>query len=327
MLPRTALGRRAMAAPPHDSRVILITGASDGIGRAFALLAAQSGARLALVARRRDKLNEVVQEVGGPTQAVAIVANVTRRSEVRRAVAQAVDVYGRIDVIVNNVGRGISRSPSELTDADLDEMMTINVKSALYGMQEVLPHFRAAGHGHIINVSSTLGRRPSVLPRCAYSASKHFLNALTANFRDELAQTQPGVTVSLVSPGLTYTAFGTASLHGGVDSHALPGGQPAHAVAAVIMHVVETRQADVYTTAGHKAQVGAYLDELSSDPPLPPPPVASMSLGRRSVGLVTLAVWVGCLAVLVRMAAPVAGKAALEQLRGSVCTAAPSVAA
>lgn len=311
-----------MATPPEDSRVILITGASDGIGRAFALLAARSGARLALVARRRDKLNEVVQEAGGPSKAVAIVANVTRRAEVKRAVSRAVEVYGRIDVIVNNVGRGISRSPSELTEADLDEMMTINVKSALYGMQEVLPHFKAAGRGHIINVSSTLGRRPSVLPRCAYSAAKHFLNALTANFRDELATTHPGVVVSLVSPGLTYTGFGNASLHGGIDSRVLPGGQSADAVAAVLMHVVETRKADVYTGEGQKALVREYLDELTSDPPPPADAgaLSKMSLWQRFVGLLTFAMWVGCLAVLVRMAAPVAGAAALEQVRGSVCT-------
>ena len=85
-----------------------------------------------------------------------------------------------------SLGRGIAVAPSMATDADVDAMMSINVKSALYGMQAVLPHFKQQGGGHIINVSSRLGRIPSVLPRSVYNWSKHFLNGLTTNFRDEV---------------------------------------------------------------------------------------------------------------------------------------------
>ena len=80
-------------------------------------------------------------------RALAIVADVTRRDEVRRVVAEALGHFGQIDVWVNNVGQGISRSPSELTDDDIDEVMRLNVKTALYGMQEVLPHFKARDAG------------------------------------------------------------------------------------------------------------------------------------------------------------------------------------
>ena len=126
----------------------------------------------------------------------------THRAEVRRVVEEALHRFGHIDVWINNVGRGISRLPSELTDEDIDSMMLVNVKSALYGMQEILPHFKSRDRGHIINVSSMLGRMPTFLPRAAYSASKHFLNALTANFRTEIHGSHPGIQVSLVSPGV-----------------------------------------------------------------------------------------------------------------------------
>ena len=104
-------------------------------------------------------------------------------------------------------------------------MMRVNVKSALYGMQEVLPHFRARGSGHVINVSSMLGRIPYVVPRAAYSASKHYLDALTANFRAEVQQTHPGIQFSLVSPGVVRTDFGTNARHGGPDSRQMTDAQ------------------------------------------------------------------------------------------------------
>ena len=106
----------------------------------------------------------------------------TAETEVQRVVREALDRFGRIDVWVNNVGQGITRSPSQLTDEDIDEVMQVNVKSALYGMQEVLPHFKERGTGHIINVSSMLGRIPFAMVRSAYCGAKHFLNALTATF-------------------------------------------------------------------------------------------------------------------------------------------------
>jgi NADP-dependent 3-hydroxy acid dehydrogenase YdfG len=120
-----------------QDKVIVITGASAGIGRAAAVLLASRGARLILVARRRELLDEVVASCGA--NADPAVADVTRRDQVNAVAARALDRFGRIDVWINNAGRGISRMPSELTDDDVDEMMLVNVKSALYGMQAVLP--------------------------------------------------------------------------------------------------------------------------------------------------------------------------------------------
>lgn len=247
------------------SHVIVITGASSGIGAAIAERVTRDGNTAILVARRAAALDAVAARCG-PGKAVPIVADVTGRDGVRRVVARAVELAGRIDVWINNVGQGINRMPSELTDADIDEMMRINVKSALYGMQEVLPVFRRQKAGQVINISSNLGRTPTVTYRSAYSASKHFLNALTESFRQELAESMPYVTVSLVSPGVVYTEFGKNSSHGGPESRAIGGGQEASEVADVVARVIAERRTDVYTRPGAQRAIAEYCAKLGADP-------------------------------------------------------------
>ena len=259
-----------IASPKRDSissmpdKVVVVTGASSGIGAAAAEALARRGHSVALVARRADALRTVAEKCEGRGR--SFVADMTLRAEVARVVADAIAGFGRIDVWINNVGQGITRPPSQLTDEDVDEVMRINVKSALYGMQEVLPHFKARGDGHVINISSMLARIPSAVPRAAYCGAKHFLNALTATFRDELRQTYPGIQFSLVSPGVVWTNFGANALHGGPDSRQLPDGQSAEEVAEVIAGVVESRAVDVYTRPGSKDRVAAYFASLGSDP-------------------------------------------------------------
>lgn len=246
------------------SRVIVITGASSGIGAAAAEALAAQGHATVLVARRAEALQAVADRCGPPARAV--VADMTVRDEVRRVVAETIDAFGRIDTWINNVGQGITRVPSQLTDDDVDEVMRVNVKSALYGMQEVLPHFKARGEGHVINISSMLGRIPYAMPRSVYCGAKHVLNALTVTFREEVRQTHPGIHFSLVSPGVVYTEFGRNARHGGVDSRDLPDGQSAEEVAAVIAAVVESREPDVYTRAGSHERVVAYFAASGADP-------------------------------------------------------------
>ena len=225
--------------------VIVLTGASGGIGAATAEALARRGARLVLVGRRQDALDQLAGRCGPDTLVVA--ADVTRRDDAARIVREALARFGHIDVWINNAGQGISRMPSELTDEDIDLMMQVNVKSALYGIQEVLPHFKARGTGHIINISSMLGRISFTPVRSAYSGAKSFLNALTAALRTELATEYPGIHVSLVSPGVVATDFGLKARHGGPDSRQLPGAQSAEEVAEVIAGVIDTRHPDVYT--------------------------------------------------------------------------------
>jgi len=111
-----------------------------------------------------------------------------------------------------------------------------------------------------------LGRVPTATFRSAYSASKHFLNALTATLRTEVQETHPAIQFSLVSPGVVHTAFGSNALHGGPDSHTLPNSQSAEEVAEVIAQVIADRRPDVYTRAGMAEMVGSYLRGLATDP-------------------------------------------------------------
>jgi len=245
-------------------RTIVITGGSAGIGAALAERLTARGDRVAIVARREDALREVAEGCVG--RAHPIAADVTSRAAVQGVVREAIARLGHVDVWVNNAGRGITRPVSQLTDDDVDEMMRVNVKSALYGMQEILPHFIERGTGQIINVSSMLGRVPMASFRSAYNGAKHFLNAITANLRDELREPHPGIVVSLVSPGVVATEFGLNAAHGGPDSRTLPMSQPVEEVAEVIERVIDTRATDVYTRAGMRQMVLDYFGRMGTDP-------------------------------------------------------------
>ncbi|HET7041277.1 MAG TPA: SDR family oxidoreductase, partial [Gemmatimonadales bacterium] len=195
-----------------------------------------------------------------------IVADVSDRAEVRRVVREAIAALGAVDVWVNNVGQGITRAPTLLTAEDVGTMVRLNVLTSLYGMQEILPHFAERGKGQVINISSMLGRKPYVPFRSAYTGAKHFLNALTDSFRSELRESHPGITVTLVSPGVVRTEFGIRALHGGPDSRTLPFSQSAEEVAEVIAAVVGTTRTDVYTRPGAQAEIAAYYAGLGEDP-------------------------------------------------------------
>ena len=143
-----------------------------------------------------------------------VPTDVTKRAEVERLRDRAIEAFGHVDVWVNNAGRGITRPALELTDEEFDLMMTVNVKSALYGMQAIAPHFIARGRGQIVNVSSVLSRVPFATFRSGYNAAKAALNALTANARVDLARPHPGIQVTLVMPGLVRTDFQRNALGG-----------------------------------------------------------------------------------------------------------------
>ncbi len=238
-------------------RVVVITGASSGIGAALAAEVATRGGRPVLAARRERELEEARGRCGA--KAIAIVADVTKRSDVQRVLDEAVRRFGHVDAWVNNAGRGITRPVSQLTDEDFDDMMRVNVLSVVYGMQVALRHFQERGAGHIVNISSLLGRIPFIAPhRSAYSASKHAVDALTTSLRAELRQSHPGIHLSLVLPGVVATEFGNHAKHGGADSRAFPGAQPVGEVARVIADVLESPRAEVYTRPQYQEMVAGY---------------------------------------------------------------------
>jgi NADP-dependent 3-hydroxy acid dehydrogenase YdfG len=226
-------------------KVIVVTGASAGIGAALAKQLAGQGARLVLAARRRVELEQVAAECGA--EALAVVTDVTHRDEVKRLRDAALSRFGRIDVWVNNAGRGVSRAVADLTDEDLDVVWGDNLKSALYGMQTVLPHFKQRNQGQIVNISSGLSKVPTAPIRSIYGAVKSALNMLSAVLRVELAAQYPGIQVSVVMPGIVATDFGLHALGGGPDSRQLPGAQPVEDAARAIAEVIEHPRPEAYT--------------------------------------------------------------------------------
>ncbi|MBZ4420863.1 SDR family NAD(P)-dependent oxidoreductase [Myxococcus sp. RHST-1-4] len=243
-------------------KVIVITGASGGIGAELARQAGGKGAKLVLAARRQPELEAATAQAG--REAIAVVTDATRRADMERLRDAALARFGRIDVWVNNAGRGITRSVAELTDEDLEAMWRDNVNSALYGMQVVLPHFQSRNAGQIVNISSTLGRLPIVPHRSAYSAAKHALNALSACLRQELLETHPGITVTVVMPGVVATGFGDNALGGGPDSRTLSGAQGVEDAAKAILDVIEHPCAEAYTQLATQAQVERYYRDVGA---------------------------------------------------------------
>ncbi|HEU0032074.1 MAG TPA: SDR family NAD(P)-dependent oxidoreductase [Kofleriaceae bacterium] len=261
-----------------QDKVIVITGASSGIGEKLAEVVIARGARAVLAARREAELGAIAARLGA--NALAVPTDVTKRADNERLRDRALEAFGQIDVWVANAGRGITRPPSQLTDDDLDEMITVNVKSVLYGLHAVLPHFRERKRGHAIAVSSMLGRIPFFPARSAYSAAKAALNSLMTSFRLELRTELPDVHVSTVLPGIVATPFGQNALHGGPDSRALPGAQSVDEVATIIADLIDNPRAEVYTRPEMGKFAGAYYsaDDVSiveRNPPFggggPPP--------------------------------------------------------
>ena len=257
-------------------QVVVITGASSGIGAALAAVVGARGGKPVLAARREAELGAAAGAAG--PDALAVPADVTRRADVQRVLDAAVARFGHVDAWVNNAGRGISRLVTQLTDEDVREMMEANLLSALYGMQVAVAHFRARGRGHLVNVSTMLARVPFAPIRSAYAASKAALNVLTASLRGELRAAHPDIHVSSVHPGVVATDFGLRALHGGPDSRVLPNAQPVEEVAAAIADVIEHPRADVYTRPGARETVAGYYaaDDMGAAEARfgPPPPGA-----------------------------------------------------
>jgi len=247
-------------------KTIVITGASAGIGAAMARRLARDGNQLALAARRAEALRAVVGEI--EAAAITVVADVTRRADVERLRDEAIRAFGSVDVWINNAGRGITRPVLELTDDDVDEMMSVNLKSALYGMQAIVPYFVQRGRGHLINISSFLARVPIAAHRSAYNAAKAALNALTSNLRADVAGS--GVEVSTVMPGLVSTDFarnvlGTASA---MPPPWTPGAamkpQTADEVADAVAELIEHPRAEIYTNAASRELARRWFEGLEA---------------------------------------------------------------
>ncbi len=250
----------------NTEKVVVITGASSGIGATLAGKLGRQGYRLALGARREPELHQVAEPFG--QDALVVVTDVTHRQEVELLRDAALQQFGQVDVWINNAGRGIYRKVLDLSDDDVDEMIAVNLKSALYGIQAIIPYFEQRGEGHLINISSFLGRIPLVSFRSIYSASKAGLNSLTANLRMDLKKDFPGIHISLVMPGVVATDFGKNAL--GADPNFIqPAGfqgvQSAEEVADAIAGVIANPAAEVYTNPDQaKERVQRYFQDVDT---------------------------------------------------------------
>ena len=186
-----------------EGKVVVITGASSGLGEATARLLSAQGASVVLGARRVDRIQSLADELtGSGGKALAIATDVTHCDQVKRLVDAAVQTYGRIDVMINNAGL-MPHSPLErLKIDDWDRMIDVNIKGVLYGIAAALPYMKQQKAGHIINVSSVAGHK--VGPGGAvYAATKHAVRALSEGLRQEVKPYNIRTTV--ISPGAVAT--------------------------------------------------------------------------------------------------------------------------
>jgi NADP-dependent 3-hydroxy acid dehydrogenase YdfG len=188
--------------PPATERVLLITGASSGIGAATARRAHADGWRVVLAARSLERLEELAEELGGSERALAIRCDVTEWEDQQRMVAAGLESFGRLDVAFANAGFGGPRGFLEDTPEHWREMVLTNVYGAALTLRATIPALTDS-RGHLLLTSSVAGRR--VLPGSMYSCTKHAVTAMGEAARQDLNGT--GVRVTLIEPGMTDTPF------------------------------------------------------------------------------------------------------------------------
>jgi NADP-dependent 3-hydroxy acid dehydrogenase YdfG len=196
-----------------DSRVLLITGASSGIGEATARRAVDSGYRVVLGARSEDRLERLASDLGGGDRAVATRCDVTSWEDQQALVATTIERFGRLDAALANAGFGAKRGFLEESPEHWRAMIDTNVYGVALSIRAALPHFRETGRGHVLLMGSVAGRR--VLPGSLYSATKWAVVAMAEALRQELSDSDIKVTV--IEPGMVDTPFFEERPEGALD--------------------------------------------------------------------------------------------------------------
>ena len=198
-----------------DGKVIVITGASSGIGRAAARLLAERGAKVVLGARRVDELEAIVNEIrtsGG--EATCRQTDVSNRDDMASLCGLASDRYGKLDVLISNAGIGPISKFEELRVSDWEAMVDVNVKGLLYGIAAALPIFRQQGFGHFVNTISTAGIQMSATMG-VYAATKNAVRTLSEGLRIE---SEGKYRVTGISPGFVGTSFADSMTDPGIKA-------------------------------------------------------------------------------------------------------------
>jgi len=211
-------------------KIIVVTGASEGIGEAVARILAKGGAKVVLAARNESKLAALAHELPG---SLAVHTDMRKPDDVMNLIDRTMEVYGRIDLLINNAGQGMY-GPVESIDFDkYHEIMELNVYAPLRAMQLAIPHMRKQGGGMILNISSRVSKNyfPNL---AAYASTKYALNALSLTARAELEKDK--IVVSVFHPKLTSTGFAKNAITAGQFS------RPANAGAAVSGMGIDTAE-------------------------------------------------------------------------------------
>jgi short-subunit dehydrogenase len=220
--------------------VFIVTGASSGIGLSTAKALSERGAKVALVARSRDALQELSRQLPG---SLPVTADMTKFDQVREAVRAVYQHYGRVDGLVNNAGRSYAASVEEIEPEIFDEIFHLNVLGPIIAMQAVIPVMRAQGGGSIVNINS--GTAFMTVPQFGvYSASKRALLGFSLTARAELEKDR--IVVSEIYPFITATNFGKNRMgNGGPPSNYADGDQPEF-VAGLVLQAIDEGQAQYF---------------------------------------------------------------------------------
>jgi NAD(P)-dependent dehydrogenase (short-subunit alcohol dehydrogenase family) len=247
---------------PIADQVVVITGASSGIGREAALQFAEAGAAVVPVARNRDDLEALrleLERIGG--RAHPIVADVSEWRQVENAANAAAERFGRIDTWVNNAAVSLYATVEESDVAELRRVIEVILMGQIHGMKAALPHLRRQGRGAIINVGSVLSERAVPL-QAAYCAAKHGIKGFTESFRMELEHQGSGISVTLIKPSSMNTPlFEHARSKMGVRPRPIPPVYEPSTVAEAIRYAAEHPIRDI--TVGGAGKALELLERLS----------------------------------------------------------------
>jgi len=216
-----------------QNKVVVVTGASRGLGRELCWMASTAGAKVVALARSESTQMHLVDEMRSQHREVLpVVGDVSQPADIDRLVQQALDTYGGIDVVVHNAGVGVFKSVVDLDVDDYDRVMDVNVKGTFLLTKAVVPHMRERRRGHLVAIVSDVGKR-TFANGSVYCASKFAQRAFMDAVRQEVQQ--DGVRVSCVYPGLIDTSFADSEQGADYKEHWLK----ASDVAASVRHLLE----------------------------------------------------------------------------------------
>ena len=226
-------------------KVVIVTGASSGIGFATAKLLSRKGAKVVLAARSKEKLEKLAKEL---VDSLVVLVDMRSEEQIKRMIKKTINHFGKVDILINNAGRGYDALIENIDTEKFRELFTLNLVGPTVAMQEVIPYMRKQGGGTIVNISSgtALMAIPGMSP---YSSLKRALVGVSLTAREELADSK--ISVSVVYPYITLTDFEKNTMReentqgDNQDGPPMPGDSPEY-IAQKILEAIETGNAEIF---------------------------------------------------------------------------------